>query len=153
MTLEVGGLGHLWGALSPRARAKDRYTTMQLCYCLRMSTTTTVPHPLPGALVELIAERFRVLSEPMRIRLLDALRDGPSTVQGLERASGGLQQNVSKHLGVLLRSGMVSRSKEGNFSLYSIADESVFALCEHVCGGLRRQLDELDSVVPGGDDA
>ena len=109
-----------------------------------------VPHPLPAPLAEVIAERFRLLGEPMRIRLLDALREGPATVLGLQEATGASQQNVSKHLGMLLRSGLVSRSKEGNFSLYAIADESVFELCEHVCGGLRRQVDELDAVLPGG---
>ncbi len=115
-----------------------------------MSTTTDIPHPLPAPLVELIAERFRVLGEPMRIRLLDALREAPATVQELQRATGASQQSVSKHLGVLLRSGLVSRSKQGNFSRYEIADESVFELCEQVCGGMRRQLDELDSLLPGG---
>jgi DNA-binding transcriptional ArsR family regulator len=115
-----------------------------------MSTTTEIPHPLPAPLVELIAERFRVLGEPMRIRLLDALREAPATVQELQRATGASQQSVSKHLGLLLRSGLVSRSKEGNFSLYEIADDGVFELCEQVCGGLRRQLDELDSVLPRG---
>jgi DNA-binding transcriptional ArsR family regulator len=115
-----------------------------------MTTTTEIPHPLPAPLVELIAERFRVLGEPMRIRLLDALREAPATVQELQEATGASQQSVSKHLGLLLRSGLVSRSKEGNFSLYEIADEGVFELCEQVCGGLRRQLDELDSLVPGG---
>jgi DNA-binding transcriptional ArsR family regulator len=98
--------------------------------------------------VELIAERFRVLSEPMRIRLLDALREAPATVGELQEATGASQQNVSKHLGMLLRSGLVSRSKEGNFSIYAIADQGVFDLCEQVCGGLRRQLDELEAVVP-----
>ena len=115
-----------------------------------MSTTTDIPHPLPAPLVELIAERFRVLGEPMRIRLLDALREAPATVQELQQATGASQQSVSKHLGLLLRSGLVSRSKEGNFSLYAIADEGVFELCEQVCGGMRRQLDELDSLLPGG---
>jgi len=117
-----------------------------------MRTQVTVPHPLPEPLVELIAERFRVLGEPMRIRLLDALREAPATVQELQEATGASQQNVSKHLGVLLRSGLVSRSKEGNFSVYAIADEAVFELCEQVCGGLRRQLDELDAVLSGGID-
>jgi DNA-binding transcriptional ArsR family regulator len=115
-----------------------------------MTTTTAAPHPLPAPLVELIAERFRVLSEPMRIKLLDALRDQDATVQELEEATGASQQNVSKHLGVLLRSGIVARRKEGNFSIYSIADEAVFSLCEEVCGGLRRQLSELDAVLQGG---
>jgi DNA-binding transcriptional ArsR family regulator len=108
-----------------------------------------IPHPLPPQLVELIAERFRILSEPMRIRLLDALREREATVQELQQATGASQQNVSKHLGVLLRSGIVARRKQGNFSIYSIADEAVFSLCEEVCGGLRRQLSELDSVLQG----
>ena len=49
----------------------------------------------------------------MRIRLLDALREGPATVRELQEATGASQQNVSKHLGVLLRSGMVSRTQGG----------------------------------------
>jgi hypothetical protein len=44
----------------------------------------------------------------------------------------------------------VSRRKRGNFSVYSIADPVVFELCEQVCGGLRRQADELDALLGGG---
>ena len=108
-----------------------------------------VPHPIPQPLAELIAERFRILGEPMRIRLLDTLREGPATVQELQKATGASQQNVSKHLGLLLRSGLVSRTKEGTYSRYEISDESVFELCEHVCGGLRRQLQDLDALLQG----
>ncbi len=115
-----------------------------------MPSTSDVPHPLSASLAEMIAERFRVLGEPMRIRLLDALREAPATVQQLQQATGASQQNVSKHLSLLLRSGLVSRRKEGNFSLYEIADAGVFELCEQVCGGLRRQLDELDALLPAG---
>ena len=115
-----------------------------------MLKTTLVPHPLPEPLVELIAQRFRVLGEPMRIRLLDRLRDGDATVQELQEATGGSQQNVSKHLGVMLGAGLVSRSKDGNFARYTIADPGVFDLCEQVCGGLRRQLDELEGILEGG---
>jgi len=100
--------------------------------------------------VELIAQRFRVLGEPMRIRLLDRLRDGAATVQELQEATGASQQNVSKHLGLLLREGIVSRSREGNFARYAIEDEAVFRLCEEVCGGLRKQLSELDTILKGG---
>ena len=76
-----------------------------------MSTTPLVPHPLPDLLADLIAQRFKVLSEPMRIKLLDRLRDGAATVHELTEALGASQQNVSKHLGVLLQAGMVSRAK------------------------------------------
>jgi DNA-binding transcriptional ArsR family regulator len=110
----------------------------------------TLPHPLPDPLAELIARRFRVIGEPMRIRLLDRLRDGDATVQELTEALAASQQNVSKHLQVLLEAGIVGRRKEGNRAYYSVADEGVFALCEHVCGSVRRQLDELSALVDGG---
>ncbi len=112
-------------------------------------TEVPVPHPLPDPLIDLIAYRFRVLAEPMRIKLLDRLRDGAATVSELQEATGASQQNVSKHLGVLLNAGMVGRSKEGNFARYAIADEGVFEVCEQVCGGLRRQVAKLDSVLGG----
>ena len=73
-------------------------------------------------LVELIAQRFRVIGEPMRIRLLDHLRGGPASVGELSEALGATQQNVSKHLGVLLQAGIVAREKRGNHAVYSIVD-------------------------------
>jgi DNA-binding transcriptional ArsR family regulator len=106
-----------------------------------------VQHPLPDHLVELIAERFRVLSEPMRIKLLDRLREGELSVQELAMAVASSPQNVSKHLGVLHVAGIVGRRKQGNHVYYSIADPGVFALCEDVCGGLRERLDSLRSLV------
>lgn len=105
------------------------------------------PHPLPDPLVELIAQRFRVIGEPMRIKLLDRLRDGAATVGELVAALDAAQQNVSKHLGVLHNAGIVSRTKEGTSVRYAIADGTVFALCEQVCGGLRDQLAELDEIL------
>jgi DNA-binding transcriptional ArsR family regulator len=108
-----------------------------------------VEQPLPDDLVELIAERFRALSEPTRIKLLDRLREGEASVQELTEAIGSSQQNVSKHLGVLRQSGIVGRRKNGNYVFYSIADEGVFSLCEDVCGSLRAQLDALREVVVG----
>ena len=109
-----------------------------------------MPKPLPDALINLIAERFRVIGEPMRIRLLDALRDGEASVGELTERLGASQQNVSKHLGVLHQAGIVRREKEGTFVNYSIADDSVFGLCEQVCGGLRQQVSELDQLLAGG---
>lgn len=109
-----------------------------------------IPHPLPEALVELIAERFRVIGEPMRIRLLDALRSGPLTINELTEAVGASQQNVSKHIGLLARAGVVARQKDGNRVRCAIADESIFELCELVCGGLREQVAGLDELLPGG---
>lgn len=114
-----------------------------------MPIRSAVPHPLPDPLIDLIAYRFRVLAEPMRIKLLDRLREGAATVQELQEAIGSSQQNVSKHLGVLAQAGLVGRQREGNFVRYEITDESVFTLCEEVCGGLRRQMQELDQLLEG----
>lgn len=60
------------------------------------------------------------------------------------------QQNVSKHLGLLHQAGIVTRRKEGTSVRYAIADASVFALCEQVCGGLRQQADELWQILSAG---
>src|SRR6476659_9721611 len=101
-----------------------------------MSTRASIPHPLPEPLVELIAERFRTIGEPMRIRVLDALRDGPLTINELTDRLGATQQNVSKHVGVLAQAGIVGREKAGTRVRCFIADESFFEICELVCGGL-----------------
>ena len=108
-----------------------------------------VQHPLPDDLIELIARRFRVLADPTRIKLLDLLREGEASVQELSESIDSTQQNVSKHLGVLLQAGIVGRRKVGNYAYYAIADEGVFAVCEDVCGSLAVQLESLREVVAG----
>ena len=108
-----------------------------------------LPQPLPDPLIELIARRFRVIGEPMRIKLLDALREREASVSELREATGASQQNVSKHLGVLLEANIVGRRKDGNQVFYSLVDESIFRLCEAVCGGLQRQVAELNAIVAG----
>jgi len=104
-------------------------------------------HPIPEPLAEVIAERFRVLSEPMRLRLLDHLRDGHATVGELATALETSQQNVSKHVAVLARAGLVEREKHGTAVNCRISDPQVFALCELVCDGLSRQVQELQSLL------
>jgi DNA-binding transcriptional ArsR family regulator len=112
-----------------------------------LDVESRVIHPLPDELVELIAERFRVLSEPTRIKLLDRLREREATVLELTELIGTTQQNVSKHLGILQRSGIVARRKEGNFAYYRIIDDGVLILCEGICGSLRQQVDSLRELV------
>jgi DNA-binding transcriptional ArsR family regulator len=106
-----------------------------------------VPHPLSDQLVEVIAGRFRVIGEPMRIKLLDRLREGEASVGDLAEALGAGQQNVSRHLNVLHAAGILSRRKSGTRVLYSIADDSVFALCETVCGSLHETVSGLAALL------
>jgi DNA-binding transcriptional ArsR family regulator len=105
--------------------------------------------PISEPLADMIAKRFRVLAEPTRIRLLDRLRAGETSVQDLADALGTSQQNVSKHLAVLAEAGVVERRKSGTLALYRIADESVFDLCEQVCGSLARQVADLEAIISG----
>jgi DNA-binding transcriptional ArsR family regulator len=114
---------------------------------------TGLPHPLPDALVELIARRFRVLGEPSRIRLLDHLRDGEQSVSDLAIELGAGQQNTSKHLSVLADAGVLARRKHGNHVYYRIVDDSVLGLCEQVCGSLERQVQTLALIVEGAGSA
>jgi len=109
----------------------------------------SLPHPLPEDLAELIARRFRALGDPLRVRILDLLRDRELSVTTLAEQLRAGQQNVSKHLAVLVDSGMLARRKDGNHVYYRIADEGVFALCEQVCGSLQAQLATLNALVAG----
>jgi len=101
-----------------------------------------VAKPLPLGALELVAARFRMLAEPMRLRLLNELRNGEKTVTALVEATGAGQANASKHLTLLADAGMVGRRKEGLNVYYFIADESLFELCDLVCGRLEKELAE-----------
>ena len=79
--------------------------------------------------------------------MLDLLRDGELSVNELAEQLGAGQQNVSKHLGVLVDAGMLARRKEGNHVYYRIADKGVFALCEQVCGSVQSQLSSLAALI------
>lgn len=89
---------------------------------------------------EVIAQRFRVLSDPMRLRVLYHIGDGEKTVSELVELTGGTQSNISKHLSTLLAHGLVRRRREGTSAHYSVTEMSVFNLCDQVCGGIERSL-------------
>jgi ArsR family transcriptional regulator len=90
--------------------------------------------------LEMIAARFRLLAEPMRLRILHALEDRELSVTQLVDATGAGQANVSKHLGMLVEAGLLARRKEGLNVFYRVADDSVFDLCEAVCSSLGDRL-------------
>ena len=110
-------------------------------------TDMALQHPLSDEVVELIARRLRVIADPTRIKLLDRLRATEATVQELTDAVGSTQQNVSKHLGVLADAGIVARRRQGSFMRYRVIDESVYRLCEEICGSVARQLDDLQALL------
>lgn len=98
--------------------------------------------PLSDEALELVARRFAVLAEPMRLRLIQALFDGELNVNALVEETGGTQANVSRHLQTLTQAHILSRRKEGLQVFYAISDPSIYKLCELVCGSLEKQLNK-----------
>jgi DNA-binding transcriptional ArsR family regulator len=90
--------------------------------------------------LEAIADRFKVLAEPARLSILNALRGEPMSVTTLIDETGLSQANLSKHLQVLYTYGFVDRQRHGSWVYYSLADDSVFALCDLMCGQLKRHV-------------
>lgn len=95
---------------------------------------------LSPAAIALVAARFRVLGEPFRLRLLQALESGEKTIGQLASELEASQPSVSKHVRLLHDAGLVARRQEGNTVFCSIADQSVFQLCDVVCSSLRERV-------------
>lgn len=99
----------------------------------------------PEAL-QLVAGRFKVLSDPMRLRILQVLECGETGVSALAESVESTQPNVSKHLKTMQDAGLLARRQEGNTVYYSIADPTVFDLCEVVCNSLAERFTAHASV-------
>ncbi len=101
---------------------------------------------LSDAATQMVAARFKVLSEPLRLKILQNLEDGRLSVTDLSAAVASTQPNVSKHLRILQEAGLIARRQERNTVYYFIADESVFELCAVVCGSLREKFEGQSAV-------
>lgn len=100
-------------------------------------------------LLELVADRFKALSDRARLALLQELRGGPCTVNELVEATGMGQANVSRHLATLFANGLVSRERDGVYVRYALADTDVLKLCDLVCGRLDVELAARRRIVTG----
>ncbi len=107
------------------------------------------PRPIPAPLTELVAGRFRVLSHPARVWLIDYLEwHGETNVQALADELGATQQNASRHLGLLVQAGLLDRRREGRVVWYRLADTGAFALIHTSAADILGELGALDH--PGG---
>ena len=102
-------------------------------------------YPISPESLELVAERFKVLAEPARLRILSVLHDGEKTVSEVMAATGLRQANASKHLQCLYGAGFVDRRKDGLYVYYRLTNEDVLRLCD-VMGG--QVMDEADARRP-----
>lgn len=104
-------------------------------------------HELSQNALEMIAERFRLLSEPSRLRIVYSLRNGEMSVTEITEALATSQPNTSKHLRMLQDSGILLREQRGNAVYYSLADESIFELCNVVCSSLGERLKRQANIL------
>jgi ArsR family transcriptional regulator len=82
--------------------------------------------------LERVAGRFKMLGEPMRLKILQAVCRGPRTVNDIVAAAGSTQANVSKHLALLAAAGILQREKNGQCVYYGVKDQLAIKLCELV---------------------
>jgi DNA-binding transcriptional ArsR family regulator len=103
---------------------------------------------LPGlgvddTVAEVVAERLRVLGQPVRIRLLERLQQGPATVRDLTESIGAIQQNVSQHLAVMHKAGVLERRKVGTRVFYEIGDTYTMTILDAAKASLARRSEHL----------
>lgn len=102
-----------------------------------------------GRVFELAAELFAVLATPMRLRVLSALCVREKSVNELLLEIDTTQPNLSQHLAVLYRTGVLSKRKQGTQVIYRVQSEKAVALCRSVCTQIAIELDEPDAVPAG----
>ncbi|MBP8225615.1 MAG: ArsR/SmtB family transcription factor [Acidovorax defluvii] len=95
---------------------------------------------MPPEALEEVAGYFQVLAEPTRLRILNILREGERNVGDLAQMCGYTAANVSRHLSLMTKNGLVTREGRGTSVYYRFADESVYALCDLVCDNIARQI-------------
>ncbi len=98
---------------------------------------------LPPAALEHVAQYFRTLSEPTRLRILNVLGTGEMSVGDIAERVDSSVANVSRHLAQMARHGLVARETQGNSVRYRIADPAVNALCDLVCGSIAQRLEQM----------
>ena len=102
---------------------------------------------LTSEIIVLIANRFRVLAEPTRLEILHGLGTDECSVGEIVSMTGATQPNVSKHLRVMQGAGILKRRQEKNSVYYSVADESIFSMCDTVCSSLREQTENRSKIM------
>ncbi|MEI6639910.1 MAG: winged helix-turn-helix transcriptional regulator [Chlorobium sp.] len=104
---------------------------------------------LPDEMLEAVSNRFKLLSEPMRLKILRSLCERERTVQDIVNTINANQANVSKHLALMHDNGMVTRRKEGLKCYYRIADDSTVFACyltsKSVVENLQHRLDQIQN--------
>jgi DNA-binding transcriptional ArsR family regulator len=101
-------------------------------------------------LLSRIAEVLKAMADPTRLKILHCLHNGERCVSDILEVVGGSQANVSKHLSVLKRAGLVDCRRSGLNVYYRIIDEGVFTICRNVCDSLEMRIEsEHQAIIEG----
>ena len=87
----------------------------------------------PDQVFEEAAGLFKVMSAPMRLKIINCLCDGEQNVSYLLEKIATTQPNMSQHLNTLYKSGVLSKRREGVQIYYNIANQQIVNLCKAVC--------------------
>lgn len=105
---------------------------------------------LSDEVIHRIADVLKAMADPTRLKILHCLHEGEFCVSNILGVVGGSQANISKHLSVLRRAGLVDCRRDGLNVLYRIIDDGVFSICQSVCDSLEIRLDrEHQAIVDG----
>ena len=124
-------------------RRTHRAAPIFYSFLIGMQRYLGMAHRQSREALEQIAARFRALSEPTRLAIVQELKSGERTVGELVEAVGLSQANVSKQLSVLREAGFLRRTQRGTSAVYSISDPLVMQLCKLMCDGMNRRAKEF----------
>ena len=119
------------GTATNRRRASSR----------RDASRTGAPTREFDAVFAAVARYFGLLSEPTRLRILHAICQSEQSVSAIVAASGATQSNVSRHLTLMHRAGVLRRRREGSAVYYAVADPEFVAICRSVCIQIAARID------------
>lgn len=102
---------------------------------------------LSDEMLELIAQRLRLLADPTRLKILHKLKEGEKSVTELVEATGASQPNVSKHLSTLRSHQLVERRQVGNTAYFTISAPFIFDVCETVCDSMKDELAKRSTLL------
>jgi DNA-binding transcriptional ArsR family regulator len=122
-------------------------TNSQNCGRINVTRRAAPQKSLAPAQLQAVAGLFGALSEQSRLQILQALKDGPMSVNALVERTGLKQANVSKQLGLLQSASIIDRRQDGNHAFYSIKLPLVFDLCRLVCDGIAKQATEFAAAL------
>ena len=101
-------------------------------------------------LLNRIAEVLKAMADPTRLKILHSIHNGERCVSDILEVVGGSQANVSKHLSVLKRAGLVDCRRSGLNVYYRIIDDGVFTICRNVCDSLELRIDREHQTILEG---